>query len=343
MTSEATMPAATSPATGASGSGSGPMTFDAACQACINETRRMGSRWARASRVVKLHGHRRHGELTRLSATIVRTVRETSIGLLTPGEQEQFRALVADAVGRLRAGDGIAGWDALHAARRVALGALEGDDNGRQVAGVLIRAEVSEKLKEWRKEAALGALSAGGEERAPTVTELRAAQLQLDESSSNGFRRLDVFGSVLTFILYGLFVTLGLLLAAVRFDWLPSLEGEARPLDTAAEVVGVITLGALGSFLSVALTRFAGRQQKLPEMVQGRLVDILRPLIGGASAVALVLVLDSGLQTAVLADDSKVYVWAVVAGFSERLLRRTLTSLADTVEAGPTKESSVGD
>lgn len=311
---------------------SAPAWVDQLCRSCVAETKRLQQPGARFVRSFRLHGHRRHSELTRLSAAVVHTVQEAPLARLTADEQRQFEALLVDAVDRLAARDGIAGWESLKAARRVGLGAL--DQEGRRVAAAVVRAEVDQKLTSWRKSAALKALAVEGAGKVPSVTQLRAAQAQLDEESTNTFRRLEVFGSVLTYILFGLVAALVVFLVAVGENWLPMLEGAGEPLSTQEEVVGVFALGAIGSFLSVALTRFAGRQQDLPQMVQGRLVDILRPLVGGASAIALVLVLDSGLQAAVETDGSKLYVWALVAGFSERLLRRSLTSIADTVKSG---------
>ena len=155
------------------------------------------------------------------------------------------------------------------------------------------------------------------------------------------FRRLDIYGSVLTFVLAGLTITLAGFCLVVYKHWLPEVQG--TPLGTVRSTTGIMLLGAMGSFLSVALTRLTNLKQKLPEMIQGRLVDLLRPVVGAASAVAIVLVIDSGLQGAVQSEGSKIYVWALVAGFSERLLRRTLNALADSVKDTPSPTTKTDD
>jgi hypothetical protein len=213
------------------------------------------------------------------------------------------------------------------------LATISGDEEARKNLSIVMREEVTNKLHGWRGMAALKLLEGGEQNVPPELDALRRAQAQLDENSGNVFRRLDIYGSVLTFVLVGLSVTLAGFCLAVDNHWLPELQG--TPLGTVRSTIGIMLLGALGSFLSVALTRVTNRKQKLPEMIQGRLVDILRPVVGAASAVAIVLVIDSGLQGAVQSEDSKIYVWALVAGFSERLLRRTLNTLADSVKDAP--------
>jgi hypothetical protein len=92
----------------------------------------------------------------------------------------QYLALLGDAVKRLEARDGIAGWESLQAAQRVALGALRDDEPARRIAAALIAAEADEKLKEWRRTAAVEVLKVCPETAAPTVAQLREAQLQID-------------------------------------------------------------------------------------------------------------------------------------------------------------------
>lgn len=323
---------------GAVPSSAGGSTDDAATwagvivAACTETVVKLSSRRSRFAQTVSLHGGRRSMTLMRLSSGIVREVVETRLGDLSDSDERHLRALLEDATNRLRRRDGNGGWDALNAARRVAFGKFEHDDAARANLSIVMRAEVDNKLVGWRKDAALRLLPVDPP-MAPNVDALRRAQAQLDENSANVFRRIDIFGSVLTFVLVGLVVVLAGLLLAVQQDWLPELEGTA--LETVTGMAAVMLLGALGSFLSVALTQITNEPQKLPAVIQGRLVDLLRPLIGAASAVAVVVIMSSGLEAAVESDGSKIYVWAIVAGFSERLLRRTLNALADSVEESP--------
>jgi hypothetical protein len=102
-----------------------------------------------------------------------------------------------------------------------------------------------------------------------------------------------------------------------------------------AAVGGVAVLGALGSLLSLALSRVRSAEERLPQMIEGWLVALMRPVLGAASAIALVVVLESGIQSLVETDGSRIHVWAITAGFSERLLRRTLASVAESARAAP--------
>jgi hypothetical protein len=66
-------------------------------------------------------------------------------------------------------------------------------------------------------------------------------------------------------------------------------------------------------------------------MVQGRLVDILRPLVGGASAIALVLLLDSGLQSATVTGPGPTPGVLVTTACHWR----TLDGVSDTSSTAP--------
>jgi hypothetical protein len=300
---------------------------------CAQVAESLKSRRSRFFEAVSLHGNRRNSSLVRLSASIVRAANESTVAKLAPNDMAQVQALLCEATTRLKGRDANGGWDALNAASRVTIATISDDVKARKNLSIVMRAEVTNKLDDWRKVAALELLDGGGQDTPPEIDALRRAQAQLDEHSANVFRRLDIYGSVLTFVLAGLTITLAGFCFAVYKQWLPELRGTR--LGTVRSTTGIMLLGALGSFLSVALTRVTNRKQKLPEMIQGRLVDLLRPVIGAASGVAMVLIIDSGLESAVQSEGSKIYVWALVAGFSERLLRRTLNSLADSVKDAP--------
>ena len=101
--------------------------------------------------------------------------------------------------------------------------------------------------------------------------------------------------------------------------------------------------------LCAALTRLAPNDRPIPEIVQSGIIDFLRPVLGAASAVALVLVIESGIQSAIDPDGLQIYVWAVLAGFSELLLRRTLNSVSASAQTAtspttpPDTDDSNGD
>ena len=308
---------------------------------CTEVVATLNSPRSRFFQAFSLHGNRRNSDLMRLSASIVREANESTVAVLAPTDRAQLQALLSDATKRLKGRDANGGWDALNAARRVGLATISDDEEARKNLSIVMREEIANKLDGWRRAAALKLLDGDKENQPPQLDALRRAQAQLDENSGNVFRRLDIFGSVLTFVLAGITITLAGFCLAVYKHWLPDLRGTA--LGTVRSTTGIMLLGALGSLLSVALTRVTNRKQKLPEMIQGRLVDLLRPVVGAASAVAFVLVIDSGLQGAVQSEGSKVYVWALVAGFSERLLRKSLDTLAQSVKDAPSPTTKPDD
>ena len=57
-----------------------------------------------------------------------------------------------------------------------------------------------------------------------------------------------------------------------------------------------------------------------------------RPLIGGASAVAVVVILQSGITAVSLSDAGGVFAVAFVAGFSERLVSRTVETASRALD-----------
>ena len=169
----------------------------------------------------------------------------------------------------------------------------------------------------------------------------------LDERASNIYRQLEMLESALGFVVLALAALLAAMFAVVDGDWIGELNGTA--LGNTRRLAAVMLLGALGSMLSLALTRLAPNDRPIPEIVQSGIIDFLRPVLGAASAVALVLVIESGIQSAIDPDGLQIYVWAVLAGFSELLLRRTLNSVSASAQTAtspttpPDTDDSNGD
>lgn len=258
-----------------------------------------------------------------------------------------MRALLADAVRSRDAYDVNEGYDFFNAAKRANYATLESEDERAAVA-TRIKAEAEEKLSGWRLKTVRellepesntqGTVKHAQRSVPPTIKALQHAQQMLDENSSNVYRRLDLYGRALTFVFVVLVVILTAMYVVVDRGWLEFLSGTT--LGSTGGYLGVVVLGALGSMLSVALTRLRPQRARLPELFESRLVDWLRPGIGAASAVALVLVIQSGIQGAVRGEGAQIYVWALAAGFSERLLRRTLSSLVESAQSPKTAKHS---
>ena len=269
-------------------------------------------------------GGRKSSSLRRLCAAISRLGVE--VAEADPNETVAARQYLVQARAAAEQFDTGSGWAAFQAARRVM---LRGTDADRIVRAASVRAEADKKLSGWRSEA-VSDLLRDPKGSPPTWEAIRQAQFQIDESSSNLYRRLDLFASRIGYVVVILVVLLALSVAVVESGSLPYLEGTS--LDSLGSLLGIMLLGAIGSILSVALTRVRGSGRPVPQLIESNFVDVLRPVLGAASAVVLVLVLEAGLQTTIDTSGSKVYVWAIVAGFSERLLRRTLESVAQLAE-----------
>lgn len=276
-------------------------------------------------------GGRRRDALRRLGGEICVFAGELELVALDRDDSTAIRALLNEAVAALHAGALNVGYDALHAAQRVSFVALESAEE-RAALAARIEAESSANLSGWRLSAV--ALNQGSEQgEPPPIAALQQAQRLLDEETSNIYRRLDAYGRTLGFVFRALVVLLVAMYIVVDRRSLEFLS--ETTLATNEGYLGVVVLGALGALLSVALTRLRAPGNRLPEMFESRLVDGLRPVVGAASAVALVLVVESGIVTVIGAEGAQIYVWALVAGFSERLLRRTLHSLAHSVASPP--------
>lgn len=219
-----------------------------------------------------------------------------------------------------------------------------------------LAAEGREKLSGWRREAfdrALGAeplpevdLSApAGSAAAQTNLARRVAdaRLVLDEHFGNEAVRARVIGRQLRLAAFGMAAALGLYVLAVDAGWPAKLVGtdtEASVLLTSPAAVAVLALfGVLGAFLSIALTSLSAKgATKVPALEQSYSASLVRPILGAASAVTVGLLLESGLQGIVEVSSAGMIGVGIAAGFTERLLRRTVASLAST----PAEESTEG-
>jgi hypothetical protein len=283
---------------------------------------------------------------------------EASTSPLDAREAERVHRLLTDAATAVERRDVNEGWAAFGAARRVTFVTYSCDEL-LSLADVL-RGETSKKLVGWRKDAATSLLTISKDKSSaspsppspsppspPPLANLQDAQRMLDERASNIYRQLEMLESALGFVVLALAVLLAAMFAVVDGDWIGELNGTA--LGNTRRLAAVMLLGALGSMLSLALTRLAPDDRPIPEIVQSGIIDFLRPVLGAASAVALVLVIESGIQSAIDPDGLQIYVWAVLAGFSELLLRRTLNSVSASAQSAtspttpPDTDDSNGD
>jgi hypothetical protein len=223
------------------------------------------------------------------------------------------------------------GWSSLNAARREVF--EDFDATEVDIAWSFIRAEASEKLKNWRGaaiETVLGPFEA--EKAADLATRRRAlkeARRVLDDYLSTNYWKIDVLkreaaraGIVLALMLA---VTVGAL--AVRASAVGSAEFLSWPGDT----VVVMVLGALGASVSGVLTPLgADRARRMPDLRAQADLGKVRPFVGAGAALIVVTVLRSGLG-GVEIDVEAVPAAAMVAGFSERLLGQSVRAASQAV------------
>lgn len=189
---------------------------------------------------------------------------------------------------------------------------------------------------------ALGALaaieqSAAGEARDPEV--LRAAvwlaTLLRDEHSSNEYAKLGYLQKQLI----GLFVLLALEVAWIAWQAEPAwFRG---PKDAALEVSlaflqAVALFGALGGTFSAILSLARQpRGQRIPEHLNGLIVTCGRPLLGAAAALVLYAFTRSEFLVFGLPSPALYLVVSFAAGFSEKLIVKSVEKLAGTVDQAP--------
>jgi hypothetical protein len=240
-------------------------------------------------------------------------------------------------------------WRQVHAAERDLLHLA---DLGSLVSAYhRLSAEGTDKLSGWRLEAftrALGPepvsevdLDAPADAavlgaRADLGRRLADARAILDEHFGNEAARARVVGRQLRVAAAGMSAMVASYVAMTALGWPAQLAGDGASvlLTSSAAVVVVALLGMLGAFVSIALTSLASRgATRVPQLEQAYSISLVRPILGAASAVTAGLLVETGLQSVVTVTDAGLVGVALAAGFTERLLRRTVASLA----SGPTE------
>lgn len=267
----------------------------------------------------------------RLNAELARFVVEH------PNMSNDQRDLVAYAK-EVESADVDSAWTALNTAKRIELGRIV-DETERQLKATALLAEANEKLTGWRKHASQVALGDGAQDDAvtPAVEALVLVQAHLDEHNDNRYRQLAIHARSLRYIgslVVALLVAFGLVIAIGDLTLPTQLTNEDGTsvrslLADFDSYLLVIVLGAMGALLSVFMSRISGPDANPLKDLGNRVSSYVRPLLGGLSAVVVVLVLESGVQNVVTLGKDGLLVGALLAGFSERLIDRALSGIAD--------------
>jgi 8-oxo-dGTP pyrophosphatase MutT (NUDIX family) len=217
-------------------------------------------------------------------------------------------------------------WDALNCSRRLSLHELgEVELDSRAVA---VKAEVDTKLGGWRKEAASAALTRVGT-TSSGHDEVALAQQMLDEESTNKYIRLKIAGGRLLVAALLLALTIIGMWAATALGWFAGIEvnSDSFVLHDGGLFGGVLLLGVFGAMLSLALdrSRSSAAQSRIYDLTTTQIAaPVARISIGAGSAVLTVAAAQAAL---VGADAPWLYLAAIPAGFSERLVRKSVENL----------------
>ena len=99
--------------------------------------------------------------------------------------------------------------------------------------------------------------------------------------------------------------------------------GESEALRNVGNLAAVMTAGALGAAVSL-LVPWRREAPPAAEFLHPTSLLLIRIVVGTAAAVVVAVVLQSGGQGVIEADEPLAYVWALAAGFAERLVDRRL-------------------
>jgi 8-oxo-dGTP pyrophosphatase MutT (NUDIX family) len=218
-------------------------------------------------------------------------------------------------------------WDALNASKRLSLHELSQGELTSHAE--VLKAEVESKLRDWRKAAASAALSRG-DETPYGPDEVACAQRMLDEESTNKYIKLKIAGRRLVIAAVLLALTILGLWVATALGWFAGLTIDSEStfvLHDGGLFGGVLLLGIFGAMLSLALdlSHTSPTQSRIYDLTTTQIAaPLARISIGAGSAVLTV----SAAQAALVGGGTPwLYLAAIPAGFSERLVRKSVENL----------------
>ncbi|MDH4116973.1 MAG: hypothetical protein OEX04_00425 [Acidimicrobiia bacterium] len=164
-------------------------------------------------------------------------------------------------------------------------------------------------------------------------TRLIRAKAMVDVHTDNMYHKYRILRRAVIITSVSLAVVLASLAAGVASKWVPAALAPAdSPLLDWQSLLMVMGLGALGAYLSSA-TRLSDREEKLtiPDIQVTYTLMGMRPFVGATGAVVAIVMLQSVLADAIKVAPNAMLGIAVAAGFTERLVTKTITSAADAV------------
>lgn len=240
-------------------------------------------------------------------------------------------------------------WDCLQQFDREMVALLS--DEERTALWHSIKPEARRKLEGWRKDAAevlitaigenagtvarpaanpaagsrtthIDAFVAEGPQRLPPPSSALLQELMkhLHTQAQNTYHKIDLLRKLLPWLLVLLAATVvGVVYLSYR-GMLGSLGGDIDGQDVFVVLFVGALGGTLGGILSMSLAIGRGDMaQRIPELRLSRLLLAIRPLLGAVAAFPIALLAASGVvQVPSLAPTQAVFMFSVLAGFSER-------------------------
>lgn len=239
-------------------------------------------------------------------------------------------ALIEETKEALYQNDAQRGWTSFKGAARYHLYGM-GERNPELLTSraQTILQEATEKLKGWRKESVQNILSGEDgklQEKLSADHVVRAAQI-LDDHFDNMYQKLEIQQQRLFYLVLATVVVFSLWLIIAPFIFtLP----EGIILDPRLFWVGVACLGSMGAVLSAFSSASKGfSSSKIPDALADGLVTSSRIAIAAITATLAVFLLVSGVINLGAEVTKMVWVFAIAAGFSERLVVSSLENLSN--------------
>ncbi len=230
--------------------------------------------------------------------------------------------MVEEAQGLLLQGDIVEAGALLRAARRQT---IYGDDRDAvTAAGERLLETCTDDLSASTADR-LRLLQRPRGERLPRLATVRASvveatrevderALALDRGRRASARRLDRIALALAALL---------VLTMLGVSSVNPPAGSGQALRNLGNLAAVITAGALGAAVSLMLP-WRPHAPPATEFLHATSLLLIRLAVGATAAVVVLIVLQSGGQGIVEADEPLAYAWALGAGFAERLVDRRL-------------------
>ncbi len=222
------------------------------------------------------------------------------------------------------------GWRMLMAARRMDYWRLEHDEDKTSAAAMLLKE--AQKIKPWRKEATEELLT-GEPGKVPPLENIYLAARLRDEHYSNRAYVHELLRSFRLTLVGALVMAVAGILLLIGFGLLPVNNSADQFFGLA---LGATVFGVFGAIFSASLKAPGPTDNaSIPEVVTAWQVTFLRIAMGAGAALLMFFLLASPIAEDLLGTmfsdpaPATLYLVGFVAGFSERLVLRVVSHIAE--------------